>query len=77
MVYSPFVIGRRDASRAEWDAQISLSERAVFVRANADILPDTRYLSPLLSLDPSAPYAPVSAAERRAFARQHWLGLDG
>ena len=74
VVYSPFLIGRGDLNRAEWDGQINPSERAAFVRANRDILPDTRYLSPLLSLDPASPYVAVSAAQRHAFAQQHWLG---
>jgi len=70
IVYSPFLQGRSPGGRAFWDGLILPAEREAFRQANLDLLPDTRYLSRQVSLDPSKPYAPVSAAERRAYAQQ-------
>ena len=70
IVYSPFLQGRCPDGRAFWDELIGPAEREAFRQANLDLLPDTRYLSRQLSLDPSQPYVPVSAAERQAYAQR-------
>jgi glycosyltransferase involved in cell wall biosynthesis len=69
VVYSPFLLGRCEAGRAAWDELILPAEREAFGRMNRDMLPDTRFLSPLISLDPTVPpYTAVSAAQRLATA---------
>jgi hypothetical protein len=74
IVYSPFLLGRCETGRAAWDELISPAEREAFVRANIDVLPDTRFLSPQLSLNPMTPYTPASAAQRLAVIRQQQVG---
>jgi hypothetical protein len=69
IVYSPFLMGTAPSGRAAWDELILPAERAAFVRANLDILPDTRFLSSQLSLDPTKPYEPASLTDRQIFTR--------
>jgi SAM-dependent methyltransferase len=76
VVYTPFLTGRCRSSRTTWDALIHDTDRHAFAAANADLIPDTRYLSPLLSLDPATPYAPTSGYEReRILARFGYEGV--
>jgi hypothetical protein len=66
IIYSPFLHGE---ATADWDVQVSDRERAAFILAHAALLPETRLLSPHLSLDPATPYA-WATAEKRIAHRQ-------
>jgi hypothetical protein len=69
VVYSPFLLGHLPGGRAAWDELILPAEQEAFIRMNGDLIPDTRFLSPLISLDPAMPpYTAVSAAQRLATA---------
>jgi SAM-dependent methyltransferase len=64
VVYTPFLAGTTHASRAEWEQSITNEEHRAFAKRFAALLPETRYISRLLSLDPARPYAPSSEEER-------------
>ncbi|MBI2311651.1 MAG: glycosyltransferase [Betaproteobacteria bacterium] len=68
VVYTPFVQG--ECAR-DWDALVPETERLAFLRANLDLMPDTRFLSAHLGLTPETAYAPVAEDERR----RHLLSL--
>ena len=70
IVYTPHLVGRTTSSRAAWDALITPDERRAFTATNRDVIPETRYLSPLLSLDPAKPYEPSSVDAREAVLRR-------
>jgi hypothetical protein len=61
VVYSPHVSGRGAVDRAAWEGLVTSAEREAFVRWNADVIPERRFLSPLLSLDPVSAYQPLPA----------------
>jgi hypothetical protein len=61
VVYSPHVSGRGALDRGVWEGLVMSKEREVFVRLNADVIPELRFLSPLLSLEPGSAYQPVPA----------------
>ena len=61
VVYSPHVSGRRRVDRAAWQSHVTSTEREAFVRLNADVIPERRFLSPLLSLEAASAYQPVPA----------------
>jgi hypothetical protein len=61
VVYSPHVSGRGAVDRAAWEGLVTSAEREAFVRWNADVIPERRFLSPLLSLEPASAYQPVPA----------------
>ena len=63
VIYSPFI----DAvSESDWDASLSSREDRAFRDAFADLIPETRLLSPRLGLDPRSAYCAVADALRRA-----------
>jgi glycosyltransferase involved in cell wall biosynthesis len=64
VVYTPFLLGTTRATRDKWDELVTPDERRAFANRFAALLPDARYLSQLLSLDPTRPYAPSSKEER-------------
>jgi hypothetical protein len=65
IVFTPFLIGRTSGTRQEWDALVSGRERAAFLeKYGAAVVPETRYLSRWLSLDPASAYTPASPEER-------------
>jgi hypothetical protein len=70
IVYTPHLVGRTTSSRAAWDALITPDERRAFTATNRDVIPETRYLAPLLSLDPAKPYEPSSVDAREAVLRR-------
>jgi hypothetical protein len=61
VVYSPFLLAL-DAE--DWDAAVSDEERATFVLAHADLLPEAGLLSRHLGMSPVEPFSLASAAER-------------
>ena len=61
VIYTPFLEGRCDE---DFDALASAAERQAFVRASADLVPDTELLSPRLAHRPPA-YQPASDDARR------------
>jgi O-antigen biosynthesis protein len=63
VVYTPFLRARCEA---DWDARVSAAEKAAFVSANVDLMPETRYLSPRLGLTHDTAYLPVTDEARRA-----------
>jgi SAM-dependent methyltransferase len=60
VVYSPHISGRGRLDRAAWDREITSEERAAFRRLNADLIPELRFLSPMLSLAPDTLYEPMA-----------------
>ncbi len=70
VVYSPFLSATTHLDRASWDVRTNAGEMLAFASRARRFLPDTRFLSPLLSLDPERPYVPSSESERRAFLQQ-------
>jgi hypothetical protein len=62
VVYSPHMTGTL-AAPVDWNGLVRPEERAAFVQANRDLLPERRYFSRHLSLDPARPYGLVSPAE--------------
>ena len=70
VVYSPFLSATTFLDRASWDARTTAAEVIAFARCAIGFIPDTRFLSPLLSLDPASPYTPSSEGEREAFLKQ-------
>ena len=72
VVYTPFLTGACRSGRRSWDALVRDEDRRAFARASQDLLPDTRYLSPLLSLDPATPYAPSTLEERERILARSW-----
>jgi hypothetical protein len=70
VVYSPHISGRGRLDRAAWDREITAEERAAFVQRNADLIPELRFFSPMLSLAPNAAYEPMAPdATPRGYAR--------
>ncbi len=67
VVFTPFLVGRTRATREAWDALVSRTERAAFLdRFGQQVVPETRYLSRWLSLEPDSPYTPATRATREA-----------
>jgi hypothetical protein len=66
VVYSPFVSGKVSWSRDAWDSAVSVAELRAFRRCAGDLIPETGFFSPCLSLDPHTPYLPATSAERAA-----------
>jgi hypothetical protein len=60
VVYSPYVSGRGAVDRASWQDRITQAEREAFAQFNSDVMPELRFLSPLLSLERKTAYRPVS-----------------
>jgi Glycosyl transferase family 2/Methyltransferase domain len=70
VVYSPHISGRGRLDRAAWDREITSEERAAFTQQNADLIPELRFLSPMLSLAPNTVYEPMSPdAAPRGYAQ--------
>jgi hypothetical protein len=65
VVYTPHMTGRL-ATNPEWYAQVPQEEKDALTAGLRDLLPDTRYLSRHLSLNPAAPYRLASQAEQKA-----------
>jgi glycosyltransferase involved in cell wall biosynthesis len=79
VVYSPHISGRGSLNRAAWDSEITSEERAAFTRLNADLIPELRLFSPMLSLAPDAAYEPMPpGATPRGYAQlqRHLRGLE-
>jgi glycosyltransferase involved in cell wall biosynthesis len=55
IVYSPFLSGVSDAN---WEAHVTATDRAAFLDANRDLLPDHRYYSRRLSFALATAYRP-------------------
>jgi len=71
VVFTPFLVGRTTATRREWDAFVGATERTAFLdRFEPEVVPETRYLSRSLSLDPASPYAPATRDERERALRR-------
>jgi hypothetical protein len=62
VIYSPHLVGIRDANHV---AHESATSRAAFIRAAANVLPETVYLSPHLGLTLPTNYRPVPQEMRR------------
>jgi glycosyltransferase involved in cell wall biosynthesis len=75
VVYTPHLTGHTRLPGHKVDSLVGSGERADFARANWDVIPDTRFLSSLLSLDPEKPYALSSEKERKAFLRKITVNL--
>jgi hypothetical protein len=70
VVYSPHISGRGRLDRVAWDKQITPAERAAFARLNADVIPELRFFSPILSLTPESVYEPMAPGSTpRGYAR--------
>jgi hypothetical protein len=67
-VYSPFV---HASCTLDWEAQVSDEERAAFLLAHADLMPEQTLLSRHVGFSPAAPHVWASAAQRDA----HLQGL--
>lgn len=67
VVYSPFLIGR--LADSNWPA-VTRAERAAFLSANRDLIPDTRFYPASFGLDLASNFSPVPASERRAHLQQ-------
>ncbi|MFQ5851458.1 MAG: glycosyltransferase [Candidatus Binatia bacterium] len=63
VVYTPFLSG---VAEEDWASKVSDEEKSAFLRRNWDIIPETYYLSPHLSLESKLPYSPSSKRERVA-----------
>jgi glycosyltransferase involved in cell wall biosynthesis len=61
VIYTPFIEGK---AAGDWDARVTDKERAAFILAHADLLPETRFFSRHLSFKPSAPYCMATPQER-------------
>ncbi len=62
IIYSPFLTAK---SRTRWEMMTGKEEKAAFLRLNRDLIPETRFLSRTLSLDPSNPYASSTEIQRQ------------
>jgi hypothetical protein len=79
VVYSPHISGRGRLNRAAWDSGITSEERAAFTRLNADLIPELRFFSPMLSLAPDTVYEPMAPnATPRGYTQllRHSRGLE-
>ncbi|MCA2966122.1 MAG: glycosyltransferase [Methylocystis sp.] len=63
VVYSPFLHGQAEQ---DWNELVTARERAAFVLANADLMPERRYASAHFGSDPTAPQRAAPAAQRAA-----------
>ena len=63
VVYSPFLHGQAEQ---DWNELVTARERAAFVLANADLMPERRYASAHFGSDPTAPHRAAPAAQRAA-----------
>ena len=68
VIYSPFVSAR---SREDVESQIEPVEWAAFRAVHRAVIPETKYLSPRLGLDPSTAYQPVTEETRRVQLGAH------
>src|SRR5256885_4811679 len=66
VVYTPFLSAEAPFERREWDRRVGGAEREAFARRAAAFIPEPRFLSPLLSLDPRFPYEPAHEEDRAA-----------
>jgi len=67
VVYSPFLIGR--LANTHWPAA-TLAERAAFLSANRDLIPDTRFYPASFGLDLASNFSPVPSSERQAHLQE-------
>ncbi|CAN7397886.1 glycosyltransferase [Phenylobacterium sp. LjRoot225] len=69
-VYSPFLIA---SCSTDWEAEVSDDERAAFLLAHAELMPEESLLSRHVGFSPAAPHVWTPAAKRDA----HLRGLLG
>ena len=67
VIYSPFLLGE---VAVDWDARISERERAAFLRANADLIPEQLYYSRHYGFNRAAPHGRAGPVTREAHRRQ-------
>ena len=67
VIYSPFLLGE---VAVDWDARISERERAAFLRANADLIPEQLYYSRHYGFNRAAPHRRAGPVTREAHRRQ-------